>query len=104
MIGRSAMGNPWVFRSIRQALHHEPVTCPSPEERLALATEHIDRMVAYEGERLGVMEMRKHIAHYVAGVRGASAMRRALNNASTAEDMKALLYTLFREAKQKEAL
>ena len=102
MIGRGAIGNPWVFQAIRRALDGELPIDVSLEDRLTLALEHIDRMVAYEGERLGVMEMRKHITHYVAGVRGASAMRRALNNASTAEDMKALLTTLFCEAKQKE--
>ena len=95
MIGRGAMGNPWLFRKVRQALAGQPVERESPAERLATALWHIDRMVAYKGERLGVAEMRMHIGHYISGVRGAAAMRRALNTAPTAQEQKSLLIALF---------
>ena len=102
LIGRGAMGNPWLFGEIRQALLGEPITPESREERLSLALEHIDRMVAFKGEPLGVAEMRTHIGHYISGVRGASAMRRALNTAKTAEEQKSLLRALFTQQVQEE--
>ncbi|HNW87190.1 MAG TPA: tRNA dihydrouridine synthase DusB [Candidatus Limiplasma sp.] len=102
LIGRGAMGNPWLFREIRQSLNGEPVQKVSPEERLTLALEHIDRMMAFKGESLGVAEMRTHIGHYISGVRGASAMRRALNTARTAQEQKRLLGELFAREEQEE--
>lgn len=95
MIGRGAMGDPWLFRGVRQALRGEPVTLVTDAERLATALWHIDSMVAFKGERLGVAEMRTHIGHYIGGHRGASAIRRALNTAKTAEEQKSLLCSLF---------
>ncbi len=102
LIGRGAMGNPWLFRTAKQAVCGLPIEPAAANERLTLALEHIDRMTAFKGERLGVIEMRKHIGHYVAGIRGASGMRRALNEAATAEALKALLTALFEKACQEE--
>ena len=100
MIGRGAMGNPWLFRQIRQTLAGEPVTAVPYAERLALALEHIDRMIAFKGPHLGVIEMRTHLGHYIGGVRGASGMRRELNAARTAEEQKTLLRALFAGAER----
>ena len=100
LIGRGAMGNPWLFRGALQALRGEPVVAPTMEERLTTALWHIDNMVAFKGERLGVAEMRTHIGHYISGVRGASAMRKALNTAKTPEEQKALLVALFTAGEQ----
>jgi len=95
LIGRGAMGNPWLFHTSRQALEGLTVTMETKAEHLAMALEHIDRMVEFKGEHLGVVEMRTHIGHYISGIRGASAMRRSLNAAKTAGEQKALLQALF---------
>ena len=102
MIGRGAMGNPWLFGQIGQALRGEPVVPETREQRLTLALEHIDRMVAFKGERLGVVEMRTHIGHYISGVRGAAAMRRVLNGAVSAQEQKRLLRELFMGQEQED--
>ena len=102
LIGRGAMGNPWLFRQVRELLGGAPVTETTPAERLALATEHIDRMTAFKGERLAVTEMRTHLGHYIAGLRGAAALRRALNAAATTEAQKALLREFFSTLEQEE--
>lgn len=102
LIGRGAMGNPWLFRAARQALLSLPVTPVSQAERLATALRHIDQMVAFKGERLGVAEMRTHLGHYISGVRGASVMRRALNAAKTAAEQQSLLCALLGGDKQEE--
>ena len=94
MIGRGAMGNPWLFRESLAALRGgeaQPVTL---QERVDTALLHARWMVDYKGERLGVMEMRKHIGHYIGGLRGATALRRELNMAKTLEELNNLLLRL----------
>ena len=91
MIGRGALGNPWLFRGVKQALAGlgpAPVTL---EERVDTAVLHTRWMVAFKGERLGVMEMRKHVGHYISGLRGASAIRREVNFAASPEELIRLL-------------
>jgi tRNA-dihydrouridine synthase B len=57
-------------------------------------------MVDYKGERLGVMEMRKHIGHYIGGLRGATALRRELNLSKTLEELNGLLQRLLDDTQQ----
>ena len=52
---------------------------------------HARWMVDFKGERLGVMEMRKHVGHYISGLRGATAIRRQVNFASTLDELTGLL-------------
>lgn len=91
MIGRGAMGNPWLFRDALAAMEGrepQPVTLA---ERVETARLHARWMVEYKGERMGVMEMRKHIGQYISGLRGATALRRELNLAKTLQELEALL-------------
>lgn len=94
MIGRGAMGNPWLFREAAAAIRGEDVPPVSLQERVETALLHARWMVDYKGERLGVMEMRKHIGHYIGGLRGATALRRELNLAKTLEELNNLLLRL----------
>ena len=94
MIGRGAMGNPWLFRGARQALAGEEVAAPSRRERLDTALLHLEWMVEYKGETQGVLEMRKHLGHYFAGMRGATALRRQMNTLKTYEELRKLLREL----------
>lgn len=104
MIGRGAMGNPWLFRKAGQLLNGLPVQQETVEERIRTAMLHMEWMVGYKGERLGVMEMRKHIGHYISGLRGATALRRDINTAKTQAEMDALLQRLLLAARQEEEL
>ena len=60
-------------------------------ERIDAAVLHARWMVDFKGERLGVMEMRKHVGHYISGLRGATAIRRQVNFASTLDELTGLL-------------
>ncbi len=91
LIGRGAMGNPWLFREIADALDGRPVRKPSNEERLMLIEEHIDRTAAFKGERVAVLQMRTHIGHYIRGLYGAAEIRRQLNTVSSTSGQKELL-------------
>lgn len=94
MIGRGAMGNPWLFRDAAAAIAGEAAEPVSLQERVETALLHARWMVDYKGERLGVMEMRKHIGHYIGGLRGASTLRRELNMAKTLQELNNLLLRL----------
>tara|TARA_B110000046_G_scaffold84385_1_gene92485 strand:+ start:291 stop:1313 length:1023 start_codon:yes stop_codon:yes gene_type:complete len=69
MIGRTAIGNPWVFNEIKHYMktgeHRAP---PSIEDRAAAAKEHLVRSLEWKGERLGIVEMRRHYANYFKGI------------------------------------
>ena len=91
MIGRGAMGNPWLFRDALCALEGREAPAVTLTERVETARLHARWMVDYKGERMGVMEMRKHIGHYIGGLRGASALRRELNLAKTLAELESLL-------------
>jgi tRNA-dihydrouridine synthase B len=79
MIGRAAVGNPWLFRSAetlrRTGVSADPATLA---ETLATAIEQLNLMVEAKGERRGVLEMRKHLVAYLRGFRGASNLRAEL--------------------------
>jgi tRNA-dihydrouridine synthase B len=79
MIGRSAVGNPWLFSQARELREHGRVsTSPSFSERIRTCVEHLEMMVDAKGERRGVLEMRKHIVAYLKGMPGASRLRSEL--------------------------
>ena len=84
MIARGALGNPYVFQEVKAAFAGVPYTPPSNAERLDLAIAHVRGLVDHKGPH-GVIEMRKHIAYYVRGMKGASAFRTAATLAPTAE-------------------
>ena len=79
MVGRAAQGNPWVFREIDAALKGETAHAPDPAERVAMAARHFELEKGLYGEKLAVLQMRKHIAWYVHGLKGASRFRERLN-------------------------
>lgn len=91
MIGRGAAGNPWLFRTARQKLAGEPIWRETLGERLQTAKQHALWMAQSKGERLGVMEMRKHLGHYISGLRGAAGIRREVNTMSTLNQLCDLL-------------
>ena len=91
MIGRGAMGNPWLFRGAREALAGEDVTPVPVSERIDTALLQAEWMVQSKGERIGISEMRTHVGRYVAGIRGAAEFRRRFNSACTLSELRELL-------------
>lgn len=91
MIGRGAMGHPWIFREIVDALEGKQTPAMSLDERLSVAAEHLDAMLADKGERTGVAEAKKHMAWYISGIPGAAAARGSVMTASSPEEIRAVL-------------
>jgi len=79
MIGRASIGNPWVFREIRAFLEDGTIVPPpTVEERVDAAKEHLERSIEWKGERLGVVEMRRHYTNYFRGYRDIKPIRAKL--------------------------
>ncbi len=87
IVGRAAQGNPWLFREIAAALRGEAATPPTPGERVAMAVRHFELEQRLYGEKAAVLQMRKHIAWYVHGMRGASRFRETINALERGEDV-----------------
>lgn len=94
MIARGALGNPWIFREATAIWEGGEKRPPTQEERIAMLIRHLDMVLADKGERIAVREMRKHIAWYTKGMRGATSVRREVNHAVDAEEMKRILQRL----------
>jgi tRNA-dihydrouridine synthase len=80
MIGRGAIGNPWIFERRERG-------DVSLSERLETIHDHLSRMVAFYGEKRGVLVFRKHIVRYTRGLPGASKLRPELMRCTTAEQV-----------------
>ena len=86
MIGRGAIGNPWIFREARALLETgETIPGPTWEERAAVVAEHVALKAAWLGERKGILEMRRMYGGYFKGLRGASRLRMRLMEETTTE-------------------
>lgn len=102
MIGRGAEGNPWIFREVKAALEGREAPKPSLTERIDLALQQTEWMVQFKGERMGIVEMRKHVNHYISGMHGSAAIRRDVNFTLTLDEMRTLLLKLRKTAQEGE--
>lgn len=79
MVARGAMGNPWIFKQIQEALNGEEVSCPSPVDRIDMCMRHLNLALKYFGENKAVREMRKHIAWYIKGLKNCTEVKNMVN-------------------------
>ncbi|MBQ7016354.1 MAG: tRNA dihydrouridine synthase DusB [Firmicutes bacterium] len=94
MVGRASRGNPWLFEEIRAFVEEgRLVQRPSEEEILQLAFRHAEMIVEEKGEYIGMRQMRSHILWYLKGMRGGSEKKRRLQQISSLDELKALLYS-----------
>jgi len=94
MIGRAALGHPWIFREAAAALQGRPVPeVPTVKEKLELARRHLELALSDRGEKVGTREMRKHVAWYLRGFPMARALREQTNQARTRTEMLSVLET-----------
>ena len=92
MIGRAALGNPWVLkRMVHYNATGEHIPDPTVNDRITLATNHMDRLIELRGERVAMMEMRSHMAWYMKGLPGAATVKREIVQMETRNGMVALL-------------
>lgn len=91
-VGRGARGNPWIFKEIIEYLNSGTLSAPpTPRERVETAVQHLRMVLELKGEKVGVKEMRKHIAWYIKGIRESAKIKRQVFEAETADEVLALL-------------
>lgn len=84
MVGRGALGNPWLFREINSLLGYDRPSLPvSNAERITVLLRHIRMLCEYKGEDVGMREARKHSAWYFKGMRDAASLRRKAGTLKT---------------------
>ncbi|MDO8585444.1 MAG: tRNA dihydrouridine synthase DusB [Armatimonadota bacterium] len=93
MVGRGALGNPWIFRAIDSYLKTgELLPDPSCEDRTEAAWRHALLLASIMDEKQAVRELRGQLAWYIKGRSGASEMRGRLSKASTLDEIRSILY------------
>ena len=86
MIGRGALGNPFVFEEIVCALEGRPYTPPTWDERRETAMRHARMALAEKGDH-AIIELRKHLAFYLRGIHDAAKLRTRINSCKTLEEL-----------------
>lgn len=92
MIGRSAIGNPFIFREVKDYIFKgiEP-TQTNIEERISLCLQHLELNIKYKGLHKGILEFRKHYSGYLKGLRNNNAVKLKLLNSTSYDEIRQLL-------------
>ena len=105
VVGRGCLGRPWLFRDLEAAFDGRPVPAPPTLGEVAdLIAEHARLMVQWYGEDVGLREMRKHTGWYLQGFPVGGALRRALNQVVSLDQLDDLLGTVDRAVPFDEAV
>jgi tRNA-dihydrouridine synthase B len=99
MIGRASIGNPWFFKEVKQYLKNgETLDPPTIDERIITAKRHLEMSVKWKGERLGLLETRRHYSNYFKGIPDFKPYRTRLVTSDTLEE----IMEVFRELENKK--
>jgi nifR3 family TIM-barrel protein len=95
MIGRAAIGNPWIFNQVKTYIN-EGIICPEPQlpERISVALSHLKLAISKKGEHKGIIEMRKHYAGYFKGLPGFKKIRLEILTRQSFSEVEAILLGL----------
>jgi nifR3 family TIM-barrel protein len=95
LVGRGALGRPWVFQQINAYLTDGRIIPEPPvSERMRVMVKHIKMLCEYKGERIGIREARKHAAWYMKGIRGGAEFRRQAGQLGSIEQLEELAYKI----------
>ena len=98
MIGRGALGNPWVFSKINAYLDECRVLPePSVTQKMAVMLKHIQKIIEYKGEYTAIREARHHAAYYTKGMRGGAKLRAEIGKLERFEQLQELSYRILKE-------
>ena len=98
MIGRGALGRPWIFQEINAYLDHE-VLLPEPpvSQRMLVMLRHIEKICEYKGEYAGIREARKHAAWYTKGIFGAANYRARIGLINSIDELRQIALELIEQ-------
>ncbi|MEF7611712.1 tRNA dihydrouridine synthase DusB [Enterococcus casseliflavus] len=104
MIGRAALGNPWMIHRTKQYLETgELLPEPTPREKISTAKLHLQRLADLKGEKIASREFRQHAAYYLKGISRAAKVKAAINQAEDKQTIFDLL-DAFLEKTEKQPL
>ena len=88
MIGRASIGNPWFFKEVKQYLKNgETLDPPTIDERIITAKRHLEMSIKWKGERLGLLETRRHYSSYFKGIPDFKPYKTRLVTSDTLEEI-----------------
>lgn len=98
MIGRGALGNPWIFSRIN-AYFDECRVLPPPTitQKMVTMLGHVQKIIEYKGEYIGMREARHHAGYYTKGLRGGATLRREICQMEHFEQLQELAYKIAKE-------
>lgn len=91
MIGRGALGNPWIFKEINAYFNNEEFIKPTKADIYNMIVEQYERLLKLKGERLALLEMRSHVGWYLKGMQGSAQIKNKANQATSFDDVKKIL-------------
>ena len=103
MIGRAALGNPWMIYQTKHYLE-TGILLPEPpaREKIATAKLHLERLVDLKGETIATREFRQHAAYYLKGISRAAKTKLAVNQATRQEEMVSILDAFVEATEERE--
>jgi len=105
MIGRAAIGYPWIFKEIKHYLATgQKLAAPSMEQRIEVCKTHLEKSVEWKGPRAGIYEMRRHYSQYFKGIDHFKEFRTRLVTADHLEEIKFILQDVARHYEGLELL
>ena len=97
MVGRGALGRPWLFAQIAAAADGRDIPPePALEEKMSIMRRHIVLLCRYKGDHIGMLEARKHVAWYIKGMPGAAKLRGLAGTLSSMDDLDRLIESVLR--------
>jgi nifR3 family TIM-barrel protein len=105
MIGRGALGNPWMlYRTVEYLTTGKLLPDPTPVEKVRIAIIHMDRLIALKGAKVAVREMRKHLAWYLKGLPGAARVKDRVMGETRRDEMVRVLEDYVAGIEPKESM
>lgn len=98
MIGRGALGNPWIFQQINAYLNEcRVIPEPTLTEKMTVMLAHIKKIIEYKGEYTGIREARHHAGYYTKGLRGGAKFRAEMGSLESFEQLEEITYRIIKE-------
>ena len=98
MIGRGALGNPWIFQQINAYLNEcRVIPEPTLTEKMTVMLAPIKKIIEYKGEYTGIREARHHAGYYTKGLRGGAKFRAEMGSLESFEQLEEITYRIIKE-------
>ena len=95
MIGRGALGNPFIFKHIKEILNNKQESIISTEEKKETMIKHLTMLLNEKGPKIGILEFRKHLAWYIKGTKNSTLLKTKAFSSSTFDEFTDIINNIF---------